>query len=160
MKTLLDVLGISVEEITPEHVELTMPIGQNVLQEWGFLHGGATLALLESAASYGAAARTDPQTERPFGINLNVTHRKSEVSGSVHGFADIEREEPSRHGGRKQFWRVVAYNDSHEVLSEGTMLTMIVPLSRLAEKKQDVPSVSYGGPSKMNPTVHAKDARL
>ena len=77
MKTLLDVLGISVVEITPDHVELTMPISGDVLQEWGFLHGGATLALLESAASYGAAARTDPAVERPFGINLDVTHRKS-----------------------------------------------------------------------------------
>ena len=155
MKTLLDVLGISVVEITPDHVELTMPISGDVLQEWGFLHGGATLALLESAASYGAAARTDPAVERPFGINLDVTHRKSgKLGGVVRGVADIDREEPSRHGGRKQFWRIVAYDEAGDVLSEGTMLTMISPLSRLVEKGIEAPEISYTGPCQDRPVVH------
>ena len=145
MKTLLDVLGISVVEITPDHVELTMPISGDVLQEWGFLHGGATLALLESAASYGAAARTDPAVERPFGIKLG---------GVVRGVADIDREELSRHGGRKQFWRIVAYDETGDVLSEGTMLTMISPLSRLAEKGIEAPEITYTGPCQMRPVVH------
>lgn len=155
MKTLLDVLGISVVEITPDHVELTMPISGDVLQEWGFLHGGATLALLESAASYGAAARTDPAVERPFGINLDVTHRKSgKLGGVVRGVADIDREELSRHGGRKQFWRIVAYDETGDVLSEGTMLTMISPLMRLAEKGIEAPEITYTGPCRTRPIVH------
>lgn len=156
MKTLLDTLDIRIVDITPDHVELRMPITEKLLQEWGFLHGGATLAILESAASYGAAARTDPDTERPFGINLDVTHRKSgNVGGMVRAVADIDREEPSRHGGRKQFWRVVAYDEAGDVLSEGTMLTMVTPISRLKEKGLPVPPISYSGPCQARPVVHA-----
>lgn len=159
MKTLLDVLGISVVEITPDRVELTMPISENVLQEWGFLHGGATLAVLESAASYGAAVRTDPAVERPFGININVSHRKSgKLGGMVRGIAEIDREEPSRHGGRKQFWRVVAYDQDGDVLSEGTMLTMVSPLTRLAEKGIEAPEIVYTGPCQDRPVVHGGNA--
>lgn len=145
MKTLLDVLDVSVVEVGPDRVELEMPIRQDVLQEWGFLHGGATLALLESAASFGAAARTDPDIERPFGINIDVTHRKSgRLGGLVRAVADIVREEPSRRGGRKQFWRIAAYDQDGDVLSEGTMLTMVVPLTRLAEKGIEAPAVAHG----------------
>lgn len=156
MKTLLDTLDISIVQITPDHVELTMPISEKVLQEWGFLHGGATLVVLESAASYGAAARTDPETERPFGINIDVTHRKSgNLGGVVRGVADIEWEEPSRHGGRKQFWRIAAYDEEGAVLSEGTMLTMITPIARLVEKGLPVPPIVYTGPCQARPTVNA-----
>ncbi len=154
MKTLLDVLDISIVEVTPDHVELTMPISESVLQEWGFLHGGATLAVLETAASYGAAARIDPETERPFGINLDVTHRKSgKLGGLVRGVADIDREEPSRRGGRKQFWRIAAYDETGDVLSEGTMLTMIVPLSRLEEKGIEVPAAPCMDPRRRCPSI-------
>lgn len=145
-KTMLDTMDVTVVEITPDHVELTMPIGPKVLQEWGFLHGGATLALLESAASYGAAARTDASIERPFGINVNVSHRKSGLHGTVRAVADIDREEPSRNGGRKQFWRVAAYDDAGDVLSEGAILTLVVPLSRLEDLGREVPErVTTGG---------------
>lgn len=134
-----------------------MPVTDKVLQEWGFLHGGATLVLLESAASYGAAARTDPDIERPFGININVNHRKSGMlGGMVRGVADIDREELSRSGGRKQFWRVVAYDDSGDVVSEGTMLTMVVSIDRLKEKNRSVPAINYTGPCKSRPVVHGE----
>lgn len=141
-QTLLDTLGVSVIEVAACHVELSMPVTPAVRQVWGFLHGGATLALLESAASYGAAASTDPSVERPFGINVNVSHRKSITHGTVRGIADLDREEPSRHGGRKQFWRVVAYDEAGEVVSEGEVLTLVTPLSRLAELGREVPALT------------------
>lgn len=141
VETLLDTLGIEVAEITPDRVELTMPVTQKVRQVWGFLHGGATLALLESAASYGAAARTDAAVERPFGINVNVSHCKSITHGMVRGVAVIDREEPASKGGVKQFWRVVAYDEAGDAVSEGTVLTLVVPLSRLEQLDRDVPEI-------------------
>lgn len=141
MTTLLGTLDMDIVEITPERVEVTMPISPKVLQPWGYLHGGATLALLETAASYGAAERTDAAVERPFGINMNVTHKKSGVAGQVRGIATLEREEPSSNGGRKQFWHVEALDDADDVLSEGTFLSLIVPLERLKEKDIPIPDL-------------------
>ena len=103
-----------------------------------------------------SARRRDAGAARvPFGINLDVTHRKSgKLGGVVRGVADIDREELSRHGGRKQFWRIVAYDETGDVLSEGTMLTMISPLMRLAEKGIEAPEISYTGPCQDRPVVH------
>ena len=57
-----------------------------------------------------------------------------------------------------QFWRIVAYDETGDVLSEGTMLTMISPLSRLAEKGIEAPEITYTGPCQTRPVVHGDQA--
>ena len=74
--TLLDTLHITYDVVTPEHVEMSMPISEEIYQPHGFLHGGATLALLESCASRGAEARTDFDKELPFGLESDIRHKK------------------------------------------------------------------------------------
>ena len=106
-----------------------MPITDAVLQPFGFVHGGATLALLETVASRAAELRADLETERPFGTRVDVRHRKSGRAGSVRGVAELERVE-----GVKQIWRVNAYDDEGDVMSTGTFETKIVTLAYLAEK--------------------------
>lgn len=49
-----DKLGIEVVEATAERVVATMPVAGNT-QPDGILHGGATMSLIESLASLGAA---------------------------------------------------------------------------------------------------------
>ena len=49
-----DKLGITMEEATKERVVASMPVEGNT-QPDGFLHGGATMSLIESLASIGAA---------------------------------------------------------------------------------------------------------
>ena len=112
---LISLLGIRFIEATPERCEAVMPITDAVLQPFGFVHGGATLALLE--------------TERPFGTRVDVRHRKSGRAGSVRGVAELERVE-----GVKQIWRVNAYDDEGDVMSTGTFETKIVTLAYLAER--------------------------
>lgn len=112
-----------------------MPISEEIYQPHGFLHGGATLALLESCASRGAEARTDFDKELPFGLESDIRHKKPGKSGVLHGFADLEHEDPS-YGGRKQFWHVVAKDDAGDVVSEGTFITKIVTKEHFAEKNR------------------------
>lgn len=137
----VEALGIETMHSDPCHVEGRMPITQGTLQDFGFVHGGATIALLETVASIGAANRTDLACERPFGTEVRVRHRKSGRAGNLRGVADLEREEPSRAGGRKQVWRVAAYDDAGDVVSEGEVVTKIVTLEYLAQKGVAVPSV-------------------
>ena len=125
-------LNIEYTEISPKRVVATMPITPAILQPFGFVHGGATIALLESVASVGAEESVDFERERPFGIEVQVRHRKSGVSGSVTGVAEFDRVE-----GAKQFWNVVAYDDEGDVMSEGVVTTKIVSLERLAEKERE-----------------------
>lgn len=129
---LIEVLNIETLVSEYDHVEMRMPITPDVLQPFGFLHGGATIALLESAASLGAANSVDFDKERPFGVDVHVRHKKSGIKGFVKGVADLERTE-----GNKQFWKVTAYDDEGDILSEGVVMAKIVSLERLEEKKKE-----------------------
>ncbi len=133
--TLIDTLHIEIVSASPERVEMTMPITDEVRQPHGFLHGGATIALLESCASRGADARTDFDKELPFGLESTIRHKKPGKSGLLHGLAELDHEDPS-FGGRKQFWHVVATDDAGDVVSEGTFITKIVTLEHFASKQK------------------------
>ncbi len=50
---LFDALGMRIEEASAERVVMSMPVTQMTQQPVGILHGGATVALAESAASIG-----------------------------------------------------------------------------------------------------------
>lgn len=133
--TLIDTLRIETTSVSPERVEMTMPITDEVRQPHGFLHGGATIALLESCASRGADARTDFSKELPFGLESTIRHKKPGKTGLLHGLAELDHEDPS-YGGRKQFWHVVATDDAGDVVSEGTFITKIVTLEHFASKQK------------------------
>lgn len=124
--------GVEFIESTKERVVATMPIVPEVFQPFGLLHGGATIALLESVASAGAENNTDFDKERPFGIDVHVRHWKSGKSGQLKGVAELDRVEKN-----KQFWNVTAYDDEGDVVSDGVIITKIVSLERLAEKERE-----------------------
>ncbi|MCL2888823.1 MAG: PaaI family thioesterase [Eggerthellaceae bacterium] len=136
----MDLLKIVVVESNEGYVEMHMPITEELYQPMMIVHGGATLALLESAASYGAANNTDPERERAFGVNVNVNHRKSAREGMLRGIARLNRKE-----GQKIYWDVVAYDDEGDVVSEGSVLTLTVSLERLAEKERATPKGTKDG---------------
>ncbi|MCL1798993.1 MAG: PaaI family thioesterase [Eggerthellaceae bacterium] len=126
---LMSLLGIKVIESGTERVEMHMPISADLYQPDRVVHGGATIALLESAASYGASNNADASKETVFGVNVNVSHRKSATHGMLRGVAQVDRRE-----GPKTFWNVAAYDDEGDIVSEGSVLTLAVSYERLAEK--------------------------
>ncbi len=127
-------LKIEMISVDKTRVEATMPIIEEILQPFGFVHGGATISLLESAASEGTAAHADWETQRPFGVDIHVAHRKGAKGKQLRGVAELEKEELSRSGAIKHFWKVTAYDDEGDIVSEGSVFAMIVPLARLEEK--------------------------
>lgn len=135
---LVDTLGIEYVEIGRQRVEVVLEVTSALTQPHGYLHGGATLALLETAASRGAEQWANLETERPFGVDINVRHRHSaKVGERVYGVATLDREEPSSVSGRKQFWNVEAHLEDGTTVSSGVMMIKIVPLTRLAEKARE-----------------------
>jgi 1,4-dihydroxy-2-naphthoyl-CoA hydrolase len=125
-------LGIEFTYEGPDRVEARMPIDANKLQPSGFLHGGATISLLETVASRASDLMTDHDKEYSFGVDVHVRHRKPGESGYLHGMAQLDHEE-----GSKQFWHVVATDDVGDTVSEGTVMTKIVPKERLAQKQAE-----------------------
>ena len=124
-----ELLGITFPEASDTLVRGELPITDAIRQPFGFVHGGATITLLEAVASLGTGLHTDLSRELSFGVNVNVTHRKSGVDGTLHGEATLDREEKSSKGYRKLFWNVCARDDAGDVVSEGRVLCLIVPKS-------------------------------
>ena len=98
------------------------------------MHGGATIALLESVASAGGEFACDLETEQPFGVEVNIRHKKSGKAGDLRGVATLAERVPSRRAGYKLIWNVAAYDDEGDVISDGTIVVKVVPKTYLAQK--------------------------
>ena len=127
-------LGVQFTKVTPEHLEAIMPITPAVHQPFGFLHGGATIALLESVASAGGEVACDVETEQPFGVEVNIRHKKSGKAGNLRGVATLAERVPSSRVGYKLIWDVAAYDDEGDVISDGTIVVKVVPKTYRAQK--------------------------
>lgn len=130
-------LGVKFTKVEPGLVEAVMPITPAILQPFGFVHGGATIALLESVASAGGEFACDVETEQPFGVHVDIRHRKSGKVGSVRGVAKLADRVPSSKVGYKLMWDVAAYDDEGDVMSDGVIVVKVVPKDYLAQKEAE-----------------------
>lgn len=119
--TLMEALGIELVSADPGRVVATMPVDERTRQPFGYLHGGAESALLETVASVGALQYCDPATEVPFAAEFTVRFLRSAREGTVTGEATPARIEPGHH-----VWDVVCRTAEGEVLSEGTCTIRVV----------------------------------
>lgn len=58
----LSYLGISLSHLAPGEVDLTLPFSENLTQQHGFFHAGATTTLADTAAGYAALTLYPPGT--------------------------------------------------------------------------------------------------
>ncbi len=98
--TLMETLEISVLEATPERVVATMPVSPKVHQSCGLLHGGASVALAETAASVGGAVSV-PEGKAVVGLEINANHLRGKRGGTLTATAT-----PLHKGRSTQVWEV------------------------------------------------------
>jgi uncharacterized protein (TIGR00369 family) len=89
--TASDHLGIKLESISENQIVLTMPISDKTRQPAGLLHGGITMALVETAASMHAAWGCDLSQVTPVGIEINGSHVRSAIDGVVRAVGLVVR---------------------------------------------------------------------
>jgi 1,4-dihydroxy-2-naphthoyl-CoA hydrolase len=127
--TFVDLLNIEAVSTDGGEVKMKMTVTRELTQPFGFLHGGATLSLLETVASVGAGFAVDPD-EKPFGVHVDVRHRKSGLIGDVITATArlIEESGPSeaKPDRRTQIWEVVAHNQAGALISEGIVEMRVV----------------------------------
>jgi uncharacterized protein (TIGR00369 family) len=87
--TMMEALGMEMVCAEPERVVMRMPVGPKVHQPYGLLHGGASVALAESAASLGTAGNIDLATHRPVGMEINANHLRPVKDGWVVAEATV-----------------------------------------------------------------------
>ena len=131
-------IGIRMVSACRERAEVELTVTPSLMQPHGFLHGGVTLALLETAASAATCVSADLETQFPFGVGIDVRHKKAGVSGVIRAVATLESESVSAYSGAlKQTWHVAAYDEAGDVLSEGTFDSKIVSKEYLARKRSE-----------------------
>jgi 1,4-dihydroxy-2-naphthoyl-CoA hydrolase len=125
--TLVAALGIEITHAADGKVEATMPVDHRTVQPAGFLHGGATAALIETACSLGSFVLSDKENEHTFGIEINVNHLKSTREGTVFCTAVILSKGRSLH-----VWNAEVRDESGALIAVGRLTVMVVP------KKKDL----------------------
>jgi uncharacterized protein (TIGR00369 family) len=96
--TVLGPLGIQVDEAGPERVVLSVEVGPNVHQPYGFLHGGVSALLSETCASIGSWLAAGDQFQA-FGIEINANHLRPVRDGRIIAIGT-----PIRHGRTIAVW--------------------------------------------------------
>ncbi|CDQ21376.1 uncharacterized domain 1-containing protein [Halobacillus karajensis] len=123
--TLMETLGMEVITAEPTIVQIRMPVDKRTHQPMGFLHGGASVALAESAASMGAYLNIDPQKQQVFGVEINANHIKSIRSGHVIGTAT-----PAHLGKNTMVWEIKIMNEKDELISLSRCTIGVVPVKK------------------------------
>jgi uncharacterized protein (TIGR00369 family) len=121
-----DSLGIQIIELGEKRVVATMPVDQRTRQPFGLLHGGASVALAETAASLGAFANIDGTRFAAVGVEINANHISSKRDGSVRATAV-----PLHIGRTTHVWSIDIVDEQTGRLVCASRCTIaIVPLAR------------------------------
>ncbi len=99
-------MGITIIEASAQRVVGTMPVQGNT-QPYGLLHGGASCVLAETLGSVGSALHAGPD-RFTVGIEINATHHRAAVVGSVTGVAT------QVHGGQTLATYEIIITDDHD----------------------------------------------
>ncbi|MDQ0216539.1 uncharacterized protein (TIGR00369 family) [Oikeobacillus pervagus] len=127
-ETLIGLLGMEFVEISKGKVVMTMPVDERTYQPLGFLHGGASVALAETAASIGTAHLIDLEKEICFGLEINANHIKSKREGIVTATAEVV------HQGKTTMVWDIRMKDEEENLICISRCTMAVVPKKSKEK--------------------------
>ena len=119
--TLMETLDINFTEIGSDFLTATMPVNSRVHQPMGLLHGGATVALAETVASYAAHLFVGDPSKEVRGIEITANHIKSIRDGRVTATA-----RPIHKGRTTQLWEVRVTDEEGNLISLCKMTCIIL----------------------------------
>jgi 1,4-dihydroxy-2-naphthoyl-CoA hydrolase len=119
--TMVEHLGIKVTELGEDYIVGTMPVDNRTKQPFGILHGGASVALAETLASYGGYLTVDPEKYHVVGVEINANHLKMAKEGNVTGKCT-----PIKRGRSTQVWQTEIKNDNGELVCISRITLMVL----------------------------------
>jgi 1,4-dihydroxy-2-naphthoyl-CoA hydrolase len=122
--TMMEVMGIENVRLEKDCVVMKMPVHDATKQPFGLLHGGASVALAESAASIGTWLNIDQERQAAVGIEINANHLRSKRDGHV-----IATATPVHKGRTTMVWdiRICDENDKLVCISRCTVAVIDRP---------------------------------
>lgn len=123
MTHLLETFEMSIDHQEDGLVVISMPVTDKVKQPFGYLHGGASIALGETAFSLGSANLIDTTKFIPLGLEMNANHIHSAKDGRVTATAEIIHQGKSTH-----VWDIKIKNDKEQLITVMRGTVAIKPL--------------------------------
>lgn len=120
--TLMEQLGIEYLDVQKGFMKARMPVDERTFQPFGILHGGATIALAETLASFGSALMVNTEKYDVKGQNVTVNHVRSARDGWVIGEATIIHEGRTTH-----IWNVDVKDEKGRLISTCRLTIFITP---------------------------------
>ena len=121
--TMIEHLGIELLEAGEDYLQARMPVNAHTRQPAGMLHGGASVTLAETLASWAATYCVDTSKHHCVGIEINANHVRPMAKGYVYGTA-----RPVSLGKTLQVWEVRISNEQEKLvcISRVTMAVLSV----------------------------------
>lgn len=118
-----DSLGIEVVELTKVRVVATMPVDTRTHQPFGLLHGGASVALAETAASLGGLMNVDQERSVVVGLEINANHIRPKQGGIVKATAT-----PLHIGKSTHVWNIDITDEDDRRICISRCTLAVVPI--------------------------------
>ncbi|QQK81930.1 hotdog fold thioesterase [Salicibibacter cibi] len=109
--SLVGELEMEYVELSSNRLIMTMPVGSKTRQPAGILHGGASVALAETAATMATAMNIDPQKFNPVGMEINANHIRSKTDGVVTATAT-----PFHKGRTTMVWDIQITDENEKLI--------------------------------------------
>lgn len=108
-----EILGLEMRAVGPEEVVIGLPIGAHLHQPYGVVHGGVWCALVETAASVGAAAWLG-RDGQVVGVANHTDFLRAVRQGTV-----VARATPIHRGRTQQLWLVEIRDEDDRLVARG-----------------------------------------
>lgn len=122
-ETIIGVLGIEFVEVTEDRVTATMPVNSSTHQPYGQLHGGASVVLAETVASFGTLSLIDQETETAVGLEINANHIRGKKDGIVTAIGT-----PLHRGRTTMIWDIKIVDENEKLICVSRCTMAIVKL--------------------------------
>ncbi|MDE0583448.1 hotdog fold thioesterase [Planococcus sp. A6] len=120
-ETIMGVLGIELTEQSAERIVATMPVHAATHQPFGLLHGGASVVLAETVASFGTWHAIDQQNEIAVGLEINANHIRGKKDGVVTAIGT-----PLHKGRTTMIWDIKILDEEERLICVSRCTVAIV----------------------------------
>ncbi|MDF1803945.1 hotdog fold thioesterase [Thalassovita sp.] len=114
-------LGIEILEAGPDYLKGRMPVDHRTKQPGGILHGGVSVALAETLASWAGSFVVDPAKSSCVGQEINANHIRPMSTGWVTGVA-----RPVHLGRRSHVWEIRITNHQDKLVCISRMTLAVI----------------------------------
>ena len=119
--TMASFLGMKFTEVGDDFLRMSMPVNEKTIQPYGYVHGGANCALIETVGSIASAMVIDISKNYCVGIEINANHLRSVTKGMVTATAH-----PLHLGRTTHVWEAKIHDDENRLSCAGRITVAIL----------------------------------